>query len=54
MLDGEQEAVVSTGNVEIGVPPGPKVAATTQCPAGKLGSVLAGMVHECHGGLIGA
>ena len=54
MLDGEQETVASASNIEIGVPPGPKVAATTQCSAGKLGSVLAGMMHECHGGLEGA
>jgi hypothetical protein len=50
MLDSEQQTVAFAGDVEVGVSPGPEVAASPRRPPGQLRSVLAGMVHQSDGG----
>ena len=54
MLDGESQAVGPAGEVEVGIAPGPEVAAAAQRLAGKGGAALAGMVDEEDGSVEGA
>jgi hypothetical protein len=54
VFDGQQQFLSSSHEVEVGVTPGPEVAATAESLAGKLGCVLAGMVDENDGGVEGA
>ena len=54
MLDGEPQAVGPAGEIEVGIAPGPEIAAAAQRLAGKGGAALAGMVDEEDGGVEGA
>ena len=54
MLDGESQAVGPAGEIEVGIAPGPEVAAAAQRLAGKGGAALAGMVDQEDGGVEGA
>ena len=54
MLGGESQAVGPAGEVEVGIAPGPEVAAAAQRLAGKGGAALAGMVDEEDGSVEGA
>ena len=53
MLDGEPQAVGPAGEIEVGIAPGPEVAAAAQRLAGKGGAALAGMVDQEDGGVEG-
>ena len=54
MLDGEPQAVGPAGEIEVGIAPGPEIAAAAQRLAGNGGAALAGMVDEEDGGVEGA
>ena len=53
MLDGEPQAVGPAGEIEVGIAPGPEVAAAAQRLAGKGGAAFAGMMDEEDGGVEG-
>ena len=53
MFDGEQQAVMLAGDIEVGVPPRPEIAASAKRLPRELSGVLAGVMHQRNSDLEG-